>query len=60
MREKHRVSFRGFDGPQVVELNNEAVGFEQGRAGDLALVVESDWRTGEIECSPPVEFRCPK
>ena len=42
MREEHRVSFRGFDGPQVVELDNEAVGFEKWGAGDLALIVESD------------------
>ena len=34
MREEQRVSFRGFDGPQVVELDNEAAGFEKWGAGD--------------------------
>ena len=59
MREEHRVSFRGFDGPQVVELDNEAVGFEKWGAGDLALIVESDRRTRKIECSARGDFVVP-
>ena len=55
MREEHRVSFRGFDGPQVVELDNEAVGFKKWGAGDLALIVESDWRT-KNRCSARRDF----
>jgi hypothetical protein len=59
MREEHRVSFRGFDGPQVVEFDNEAIGFKKWRAGDLALIVESDWRTRKIECSARWDFVVP-
>ena len=51
--------FRGFDGPQVVELDNEAVGFKKWGAGDLALIVESDWRTRKIECSARGDFVVP-
>ena len=59
MREEHRVSFRGFDGPQIVELDNEVVGFEKWRAGDLALIVESDRRTRKIKCSARWDFVVP-
>ena len=44
MREEHRVSFRGLDGPQIMEFDDEAVGVEKRRTGDLASIVERDWR----------------
>jgi hypothetical protein len=59
MREEHRVSFRGFDGPQVVEFDNEAVGFKKWCTGDLTLIVEPDWRTRKIECSARWNFVVP-
>src|SRR6516225_11185871 len=44
MRAQQRIAGRRFDGPEIVELDDEAVILEQWRAGDLTLVVKSDRR----------------
>jgi len=59
MREEHAVAFRGFDGPQIVEFDDESVGFKQRRTADLALIVKSDRRTGKIQCATRRDFVVP-
>ena len=42
--EQHRIARRCFDGPEIVEFDDEAVVIEEWRAGDLAGIVKPDRR----------------
>ena len=60
MREEHAIAFRGFDRPQIVELDHEVVGFKERRTCDLTLIVKSDRRTGKINCSTRWDLVVPR
>ena len=49
MREEQGVTIGRLDGPEIVEFDHVTVGFEKWRAGNLAGVVQSDWRADVID-----------
>ena len=49
MREEQGVILRRLDGPEIVEFDHVTVGFGQRRAGNLAGIVQSDWRADVID-----------
>ena len=49
MREEQCVTVRRLDGPEIMEFDQEPVGFEQRRAADLAAAVKSDRRAHEVD-----------
>src|SRR5689334_5950801 len=59
MSEQQRIALRGFDGPQIMKLDHEAIELEQRRTGHLACVMESDWRARKIELSAGREIIVP-
>src|SRR5204862_8367506 len=60
MREEHRVSFRGLDGPQIMEFDDQAVGVEKRRTSELARIVTRDWGPRKLDCPARRDFVVPR